>query len=126
MARIAPDVSAKLKFIISASFPLLVLHFATWPMFMTLAIRLTEIGVGLLLGYHICERKSDVENPGDEDSLLQTTDPNQMPLGTNKEAEDAHSSKAPDPTSIFLEVLDSGKDVMTKNNKQKQPQSFHH
>lgn len=43
--------------------------------------------ISFFSGYHICERKSDVENPGDEDCkpLLQTTDPNQMPLGTNKE-----------------------------------------
>lgn len=38
-------------------------------------------------GYHICERKSDVESPGEEECkpLLPTTDLNKMPLGTEKE-----------------------------------------
>lgn len=42
--------------------------------------------------YHICERKSDVESPGEGECkpLLPTTDLNKMPLGTNKEGTSMH------------------------------------
>lgn len=43
--------------------------------------------------YHICERKSDVESPGEEESipLFSATDLNKMPILTEVEGTRMHS-----------------------------------
>lgn len=62
-------------------------------------------------GYHICERKSDVESPGEEECklLLPTTDLNKMPLGTNKEG----TTKAQMVHYLRIEIRDSQKQILS-------------
>lgn len=40
--------------------------------------------------YHSCERKSDVESPGEYIPLFPATDLNKMPMVTNKEGTSMH------------------------------------